>query len=174
MKYILFAAYLLALGVGYSHACANPGEVVKENESQQWLNAHNKARKEVGVGPLLWDKGLADLAENYARELAQRCQGLVHSKSGYGENLAAKWGGKPLESMAVPVGWWVNEKQHYNYKTNSCARGKVCGHYTQVVWKRSKYLGCGSAHCRQKNDSIKSFMVCNYDPPGNFRGQKPY
>jgi len=42
---------------------------------------------------------------------------------------------------------WDGEKSDYTFATRTCASGKVCGHYTQVVWAKSKYLGCGYAYC---------------------------
>lgn len=38
------------------------------------------------------------------------------------------------------------------------------GHFTQLIWKGSKYLGCGISH-----DAEVIYVVCNYDPPGNWR-----
>lgn len=40
------------------------------------------------------------------------------------------------------------------------------GHFTQVVWKTCKELGVGV----KKNDKGQTFVVCNYDPPGNYVG----
>ena len=42
---------------------------------------------------------------------------------------------------AAAVRLWYNEKKHYRYDTNQCARGKVCGHYTQVQCITSRLLG---------------------------------
>ncbi|KAG4114361.1 hypothetical protein ERO13_D12G041532v2 [Gossypium hirsutum] len=65
---------------------------------------------------------------------------------------------------------WVNEKANYNYNSNRCAAGKVCGHYTQVVWRNSVHLGCAKVKCNNGG----TFIVCNYSPRGNIVGQKPY
>jgi hypothetical protein len=45
----------------------------------------------------------------------------------------------------------------------------VCGHYTQIVWRNTKSVGCAVA--RGKGVEV---WVCNYDPPGNYAGQRPY
>ncbi|KAI3435045.1 SCP domain-containing protein [Psidium guajava] len=68
------------------------------------------------------------------------------------------------------VNMWVGEKPYYSYNSNSCAPGKVCGHYTQVVWRNSVRLGCAKARCATGG----TLITCNYDPPGNVVGQKPY
>ena len=65
------------------------------------------------------------------------------------------------------VSTWRAEAQDYDYASNTCR--KVCGHYTQVVWASTKQLGCGVAR-----DSKREVWVCNYDPPGNWVGKRPY
>jgi pathogenesis-related protein 1 len=129
------------------------------------LDAHNRVRAQVGVGPLTWANDLARVAQRWAEHLAARGCTLQHSNSPHGENLF--WTSAPVEAAAV-VGSWAAEQRNYRYATNSCPGG-VCGHYTQVVWARSTKLGCGMARC-----GSAQIWVCNYDPPGNVRGQKPY
>jgi hypothetical protein len=92
----------------------------------------------------------------------------------YGENLYAA-AGKSAAPQEV-VDSWVSEVADYDYAANSCSG--VCGHYTQVVWRSSVRLGCGVAKC-SKNSPFSGFndwqlWVCNYDPPGNFIGSRPY
>ncbi|KAM2731092.1 hypothetical protein EV2_034798 [Malus domestica] len=73
-------------------------------------------------------------------------------------------------SGTAAVDLWVAEKADYSYESNSCAAGKVCGHYTQVVWRNSARVGCAKVRC----SSGGTFIGCNYDPPGNYVGEKPY
>lgn len=139
-----------------------------QDSAQDYVNAHNQARAAVGVEPLTWDDQVAAFAQDYARQRKGDCN-LVHSGGGgrYGENLAGSSGGL---SGVDAVGLWVNEKGDYDYNSNSCAPNKVCGHYTQVVWRNSVRLGCAKVTC----DNGGTFIGCNYDPPGNYIGQKPY
>lgn len=138
-----------------------------QNSPQDFLNAHNAARAQVGVGPLKWDEKVANYSKQYANERKGDCK-LIHSNGPYGENLA--WGSPDLTGINA-VKLWVNEKQYYKYDTNSCVSGKVCGHYTQVVWKNSARLGCAKVKCINNGGA---FIICNYDPRGNIIGQKPY
>lgn len=64
---------------------------------------------------------------------------------------------------------WAAEEQHYDAEANTCAEGQLCGHYTQVVWANSGNLGCAMATCGSGR-----VWVCNYDPPGNWAGQRPF
>jgi hypothetical protein len=35
---------------------------------------------------------------------------------------------------------WYNEKPDYTFSTRGCAAGKICGHYTQVLYLRLRIL----------------------------------
>ncbi|XP_024979355.1 pathogenesis-related protein PR-1 type-like [Cynara cardunculus var. scolymus] len=139
-----------------------------QNSPQDYVDAHNRARAQVGVGPMTWDSRVASFAQNYANQRQGDCQ-LIHSQNRpYGENLA---GGSGFELTGVgAVNLWVGEKADYDYNSNTCAPGKVCGHYTQVVWRKSVRLGCARVKC----NNGAWFVTCNYDPPGNYVGEKPY
>ncbi|MQL77605.1 hypothetical protein Taro_010015 [Colocasia esculenta] len=138
-----------------------------QNTPSDWVNLHNAARSSVGVAPVSWDNTVAAYAWWYANQRIGDCQ-LKHSGGPYGENLFGGWGREWSAADAVKA--WVDERQHYNCWSNSCASGKVCGHYTQVVWSSSTRIGCARVKC--SNGGI--FITCNYSPPGNFIGQRPY
>lgn len=38
----------------------------------------------------------------------------------------------------------------------------IIGHFTQIVWKSSKTLGCAKRTCPNW-----TMYICEYDPPGN-------
>ncbi len=134
---------------------------------QDFVDAHNSARSAVGVGAVSWDSTVADYAQNYASQRIADCQ-LVHSGGPYGENIF--WGYGREYTAGDAVSSWVSENQYYNYATNTCAEGEMCGHYTQVVWRSSTSIGCARVKCN--NGDI--FITCNYSPPGNIVGQRPY
>ncbi|CAA7393752.1 unnamed protein product [Spirodela intermedia] len=120
---------------------------------QDYLDAHNEARAQVGVGSMEWDDTDRD------------CQ-LVHSEGEYGENLCKG----PQGTAADAVELWVSENQYYDYNSNSCEEGRECGHYTQVVWRNSVKLGCARVTCNTGDVLI----TCNYSPPGNYGDERPY
>ena len=132
------------------------------------LAAHNAWRQEVGVPALQWSEELTAHAQEWANTLRGRgCKADHSGASEYGENLA--WaGGTNLAPEAV-VEMWGAEQASYDYAANSCARRKVCGHYTQIVWRGTETVGCAVASC-----SDSEVWVCNYYPAGNVVGQKPY
>lgn len=138
-----------------------------QNSPQDYLDPHNSARAAVGVGAMTWDDTVAAYAQNYANERKGDCQ-LVHSGGPYGENIF--WGSGREFTAADAVASWVSEKQYYDYSANTCQSGEQCGHYTQVVWRNSVNLGCARVQC----DNGAWFITCNYNPPGNYVGQRPY
>jgi uncharacterized protein YkwD len=130
--------------------------------------AHNAVRCAVGasppIPPLAWSAAIAGVAQAYAEQLSGSCD-LIHSSSGYGENLAGSYG-----SPQAVVDAWAAEIDNFSYTTfPECCSG-VCGHYTQIVWRDAAQFGCGHASCANGG----SVWVCDYDPPGNFIGQMPY
>jgi uncharacterized protein YkwD/acetyltransferase-like isoleucine patch superfamily enzyme len=137
------------------------------------LATHNKWRNMVGVANLTWSDKAATAAQNWANTIASQCQlqhGGLSDADGtqYGQNI--HWTSASSTTMEQVVNAWASEKQFYNYSDNSCEAGKVCGHYTQIVWANTTQVGCGQAQC--SNGS--TMTVCNYTPPGNYIGQKPY
>ncbi|CAD6922848.1 unnamed protein product [Tilletia controversa] len=98
--------------------------------SQQALSAHNSARAKHGASPLTWDSKLA----SYAASKASSCN-FQHSGGSYGENLAA---GTSMSYQSA-VDMWMAESKSYH---SGDAFSSSAGHFTQVVWKGSKRLGC--------------------------------
>lgn len=48
------------------------------------------------------------------------------------------------------------------------------GHFTQIVWKSTKEVGCFTYTCDYLDTAKASnspFTVCNYSPPGNYGGE---
>jgi uncharacterized protein YkwD len=138
-------------------------------QNQYWgnfLGPHNDARRALGLRPLRWDPQVASYAQWYANQRRGDCQ-LRHSNGPYGENLF--WGSGVGWTPEQAVAAWVAEKPQYNYYTNSC--NGMCGHYTQIVWKDSRRLGCAMVVCDGNKGTL---VVCSYDPPGNYVGMRPY
>ena len=146
----------------------------------QMLAAHNAARQAVGVPDLTWSTELADYAQAWAQQLIGEGGNLRHRSSAeqtlgnLGENISgsqASSAGGAMQHPARAVAGWVAEQADYDYASNRCAPGKVCGHYTQVVWRETSEVGCGVA---RNADATREVWVCNYAPAGNYVGDRPY
>ncbi|KAF8404813.1 hypothetical protein HHK36_009703 [Tetracentron sinense] len=161
---------LLVLALTFAMALTLCHVSLAQNRPQDFLDLHNAAREEVGVRrPLTWDPSLEEYAKKYAEVRSNDCQ-LIHSGGPYGENIYWGYGTDGYTDAEGAIKYWVDEKKYYNYESNSCMRGKECLHYTQIVWSNSVHLGCARTKCT--NDHF--FITCNYNPPGNFEGERPY
>jgi uncharacterized protein YkwD len=146
---------------------AATGVAARKREVNGFLSIINKARADVGVPPLVWDESVAAHARHWARVRVADCR-LVHSDSRYGENLAK--GSSPDFSMPDAARLWVDQQPDYDHASNSCVNDRQCLHYTQVVWRTSTRIGAAKAKCRNG----WTYVVANFDPPGNWVGQRPY
>lgn len=120
---------------------------------QQILDTHNQKRALHGVGLLVWDASYAEYALNYAKSVVD-CNNmqLIHSNGPYGENLAAGYVGG-----VDPVDAWYDEIKLYDFNNPGYTKGT--GHFTQVVWKLTKRLGCAKIMC---NNEWRQYTICEY------------
>jgi uncharacterized protein YkwD len=129
--------------------------------AQRLLDAHNAYRADHCAPALTWSDELAKVAQAWADQLRADGCSFEHSRSSYGENLAAGSEGS-LTPEAV-VAMWYDEIASYDFGSGGFSM--ETGHLTQVLWKGTKQLGCGMATCNGFD-----LWVCNYDPPGNVEG----
>ncbi|KAK9076800.1 hypothetical protein SSX86_005134 [Deinandra increscens subsp. villosa] len=162
---ITFALFLTLL-YSTTNAITNKNQFNK-NFINDFISIQNQARTTLRMPPLVWDTKLARYADVYAKRRQQDCL-LKHSNGAYGENIF--WGSGDGWNPAQAAAAWVAERRWYSYGSNSC-NGQECGHYTQIIWKTSSRIGCARVTCFQGRGV---FMICNYDPPGNYIGEKPY
>ncbi|MEJ5227248.1 CAP domain-containing protein [Thermodesulfovibrio sp.] len=137
-------------------------------DREEMLSEHNKWRTLVGVPPLRWSTFLEEMAKDWAYKLSSiyNCR-MIHRSSDYGENIY--WSNFPSSPKKI-VTFWANERFDYDYSTNKCKANKQCGHYTQLVWRDTREVGCGKARCSRGEE----IWVCNYYPEGNITGKRPY
>lgn len=149
------------------------GSRMTVKEVRLLLDAHNAARKEVGVPALNWSESLARYAQEWADHLASTIYRIEHRpnsgkwKQEHGENLFMGTAGH--YGVGDAVASWYTEKSAYHGGAIEMSRFYAYGHYTQLVWKNTRNFGCAKA---ESNGNI--IIVCNYDPPGNMVGYMPY
>jgi pathogenesis-related protein 1 len=157
------------------------GPDVDSPVARELLTAHNEVRAHATpapqppLRPLTWSEELAAKAQAWANQ----CHWAHNPDRGdVGENIAAAAPPDSRTDQAV-VEDWASEVADYTYATNQCAPGEVCGHYTQLVWRDTTQVGCATALCEENSPFGAQlprwrFWVCNYSPPGNIVGQRPY
>jgi len=141
--------------------------------------AHNAVRATASpapnppLAPLCWNAGVASVAQAWANACEWRHNPNL---TNLGENIAAFGGSQPATVGVAAVNLWAGEAGNYHYSSNSCSG--VCGHYTQIVWRSTTQVGCGVRVCTTgspfNSGTTWTMVVCDYQPPGNFRGQRPY
>lgn len=138
------------------------------------LAVHNRERQNLGLEPLSWNQALSQAAQQWADHLAAtgRFEHAPENRSTpEGENLwAGTKGYYPPEAM---VDAWIREKKFFRpglFPANSIT-GKVedIGHYTQVVWRATRQVGCAQAA-----SASEDILVCRYAEAGNYRGERPF
>lgn len=140
----------------------NMNEIIKKS-----LNTHNEYRKRHKAPPLVMDNTMSKMAQTFANTLIKSSK-MYHSDDKLngvklGENIYKCWGCKLTGKEFVDS--WYNEVNKYDWKVGGYQKG--CGHFTQVVWKKSQKLGLGVA----AGDNRTFIVVANYLPAGNFLSQ---
>lgn len=129
------------------------------------VNRHNTLRAKHGAPALQWNADVAKVAQNWADTIARSDQMKHRQPNKYGENIFWMSGGQVTGEMVTNS--WYNEIKDYNYSRPGFSM--KTGHFTQVVWKDSTQIGCGLAKSRRGG----TYVVCNYNPPGNYQGRFP-
>ncbi|NEO85611.1 MAG: hypothetical protein F6J87_15375 [Spirulina sp. SIO3F2] len=184
-------------------SCAERSTELTRNEIQLIVLAHNQARKDAdthvpsgtpALPAVSWDCAAAEVAQQWADETEGRQghsannwrqqqygdrTGLSGRAAGLGENLGWSAASSPdsVDPVVSTVLSWDAERSHYNHSSGAC--NKVCGHYTQIIWRESTKIGCGL-----KRDNIQFpgigkvwehgyFLSCTYHNVGNINGDNP-
>uniref|UniRef100_A0A1B6CI62 SCP domain-containing protein n=1 Tax=Clastoptera arizonana TaxID=38151 RepID=A0A1B6CI62_9HEMI len=135
----------------------------KESIRQEILDAHNYYRSLHGTQSLQLINDMNSEAQSWAEKLARNNM-FMHSNTEYGENLYLGTYSDSFNGQSV-VDLFYKEISDYTFGQSNPDNSST-GHFTQVVWASTLYLGVGMA--LQDTNII---VVCQYDPPGNVAGQ---
>lgn len=168
---------IIALGLVASLAWQWPAMADDDTQnvfSRQVLAEHNLERTRAGVPALVWNEGLAREAQTWAHKLAR--EGWLRHASdsengGAGENL---WmGSAGYFAPEAMIGTFIEERRFFKPgafpDVSQTGNWQDVGHYTQVVWRDTREVGCAVA--RNARDD---FLVCRYWPAGNWMGEQAY
>lgn len=130
------------------------------------LAAHNEFRKKHGVPPLGWSDECFKFATKHAAEMQEK-NSLSHGNhdgpSGrHGQNVFGGTG-KEWTPMDATKSWY-DEVTDPGYDFSKPGFASGTGHFTQVVWLETKYVGMAKS-------ANGNFVCANYLPAGNFQGQ---
>jgi uncharacterized protein YkwD len=150
-------------GEGGDEPAAGTSSAVTAEQAQGFLEAHNSRRAKHCAEPLTWSDELAASAQAWSDELTRQSCAFEHSNNpDVGESLA---GGDPgALDPEKTVQMWYGEVDQYDFEAGVFTM--ETGHFTQVVWKGTKEVGCGVTTCGDMD-----IIVCHYAPSGNYEGQ---
>lgn len=162
------------------------GDPAPDALAEEWLAAHASVRAGAtpapvpALAPLGWSSAAAAVAEAWAA----RCEYRHNPGRGErGENIAATApaGGRSARGV---VDLWASEAPFYDLASNTCDEANpaneagTCGHYTQLVWRDTTLVGCARRTCTTGSPFAGfptwDFWICDYAPPGNWVGERPY
>lgn len=94
--------------------------------------------------------------ENLAQQWASRCiieHGNIPNNfnGSIGQNIFWSTNRDGIVTDAIKL--FYNEYEDYDFNRNSCTPGKICGHYTQVLWAKSYQVGCAVSVSKCSNNS---------------------
>jgi hypothetical protein len=144
------------------------------NFAGRLLAVHNRERAQHDLPPMRWNASLAESARQWAVYLASSGRfehAPARGRQAQGENLWA--GTKNVYSLEQMVDAWAQERRYFkpgDFPDNS-STGRVSdvGHYTQLVWRDTREVGCAKATGLRED-----VLVCRYGQPGNFIGEAPF
>ena len=167
----------VAVGAAAWGTAAREGGLTRA-QAEETVRAHNAWRNRVSVPPLRWSADLAARAQARAEDLAARGCAMEHGPlpADVGENLfragPLHGSGRKDEFFSVTptqvVDMWGEESADYSREHDTCAWNRECGHYTQIVWRTTREVGCGMSVCQ----TLGQVWVCNYRPRGNVRTRR--
>jgi hypothetical protein len=134
--------------------------MISADEQSALVDAHNQWRSRFNSPGLVWDGGLATLAQDWADQLAASGQFDHLPNNQFGENIFMGTSGA-FPANAV-VDDWGSEQANYDIPSLTCAPGAVCGHFTQLVWSKTARVGCGKATAESVNlaEALRCGIYC--------------
>jgi pathogenesis-related protein 1 len=133
-------------------------EGVTAAKRQAIVDLHNKYRAQHCAPALTWSNEIAAAAQRWA----DKCRFSHNTADKFGENIA--WGGDRTIESSIEA--WYSEVKNYNFARPGTSSG--VGHFTQIVWKDTKQIGCGVSKCFL---GTVRYWVCQYSPQANWEGK---
>ncbi|ELU00978.1 hypothetical protein CAPTEDRAFT_228205 [Capitella teleta] len=124
------------------------------------------------MAKMTWNDEIAGVAQElsdtcvFQHDFEQRCDGKSVGQNIYWSSVQSLNEDTLLDSMKK----WHDEIDYFDFEKNSCEKGEVCGHYTQMIWSTNYQVGCGATVCL----GYGVIVACNFYPGGNVGTALPF
>lgn len=158
--------------------------VFEHNEVRRLINLGQFSGQPAANPPIAmvgWDPLIADKAQEWADSMDDWSVG--HSTSQFRTYQSTHYSGYHGENLAIGGGVYA-EPHEFVYKAWCESEAQGCqlrdcgGHYTQVVWRNSVWIGCGRKDDVPFESQGKMYKgtltACHYGPGGNLNNNNPY
>ena len=164
MRVLIFASFLFLIT---ANNLRNTATWNWDTVHTNLVNLHNTLRKKHKSPSLTKSAEVAKFAKQ-ATDHCVQIGNLEHTCTTIGQNLyVASWAPSADD---VVQSWYYKEEPHYDYDKGKSKDGEVTGHFTAMVWKSTKEVGC--AYSTGKWLTYNAYYVaCEYYPLGNVAGQ---
>lgn len=172
---------------------------LKDAEKKLLVDLQNRFRSKVARGDLagfppaanmqklVWDDSLEEVAQAHANQcLVQHTPARWRMTTRFtitGQNLVGFRSRKAWSTSSRDIDravrTWFEERRNYSPSRLKKFSQKVdapVGHFTQVIWANTGYIGCGAATFNMKNEpkGMTRLYVCDYASSGNIAGERVY
>ncbi|CAO3633530.1 unnamed protein product [Cunninghamella echinulata] len=136
-----------------SNIPSNSASGLSSSEISHVLDLHNSRRAKHSSPPLTWNEKAAAFAASWV----SKCNWGHSNNREYGENIAQ--GQRDFDQ--VLKNWYDDEEEKYDF--NNPGFSPYSGHFSAVIWKSTKTVGCAVHDCPGGK-----YYSCNYYEPGNY------
>jgi len=151
-----------------------------------FLASFNGLRGPHSLKSLVWNTDLADGAAAYAKTCPKVTSTAVSRAKDFASRrkvaYTTAYANSVGETVATATGKpaatvWNQENQYFNCAANTCASGKNCKHYLQIVWSSTSQVGCAGATCTTgspfgaTNGGTWNVLVCRWNPSAKSSGR---
>ena len=135
------------------------------------FNLHNTLRKKHKSPSLSKSTEVAKFAKQ-ATDHCSKLGKLEHTTHAYKNTVISQnlfVAGWAPSADDVVQGWYYEEEPHYDYAKGQSKDGEVTGHFTAMIWKSTKEVGCAYTYGKW-GKSNGYYVACEYYPTGNSPG----
>lgn len=168
---LLFLAALVALIAAEPEAASRKllkaskasgtGSNVSSQDRAKILSLMNSVRAKHSASRLTWSNMVASSAQSSANSCSSNHNMDELYRKNYGEDMY--WWNGPL-NWPNAISAWTSEAKYYNFGNGGFSG--ATGHFTQIVWRATKSVGCGYNSC-----GGNAIYSCRFWPAGNVIGQ---